>query len=238
MSFHSQYIVCREIEFSSHAREGSVLVLPQGATREDLVDTDKLHLYIEEHASDWYQYFNGYSDVPLSSPVVNGSLFVVTSSDKAKVWNSALFPPDSDLEKPTVFRYTEKVPKEGRWIQSSAAMTASERDTSSKGKYPCALFLRGLSIALGQAAWSHGVAPIPLSLLPLYYIPSVPVCGRRADLERYVERFRHDPDLDPGRPFEVSCLHFAVCNEADTPSSNLRPSFVQHSSFYRFSLML
>ncbi len=183
-----------------------MLVLPEGVTREDLVETHKLFSYVKDHASDWYQFLNGYSDIPGFDPNVNSTLFVVTGTDKAKIWNTACFPPNpSDSVRPTVFHYLDD--KSRRiWKDNYGAPIegSNELACSAEGKYPCALFLRGISIALSKVAWEHGIASIPFSDLPRYYIPSVPVYGRRANFERFIQFLRRRPSDEERNHREVS----------------------------------
>ncbi len=199
--------ISREIEFTSYAREGAVLILPEGVTREDLVETNKIYAYLKEHASDWYQSLNAYSNTPLSEPKVNSSIFVVTGTDKAKIWSRAHFPPNPlELVRPTVFRYLDDKHLGRFWDQNYGAHIeySDETGTSAEGKFPCALFLRGISVALSKSAWTRGIAPIPISDLPAYHIPSVPAYGRRADLEGFVQRLRRGCFDNEINPKEVS----------------------------------
>lgn len=190
---HYEY---RVLEFTSFSREGGVLILPEGADREDLVDTEKLYPYLREHASDWYQYFNGYSDVPLAKPTLNGTLFLVTGSDRAIEWSLAQFPSsNSQPDRPTVFRHEQQTGKNPHWVEISWIDKLCSTDISSRGK-PCAVFIRGISFGLSDSSWAHGMAMIPRDVTPFYYIPSVPVIGWRADLERYISRYRRPPSDD------------------------------------------
>lgn len=180
----------RVLEFSSFAREGAVLILPDGADREDLLDVEKLYPYVREHASDWYQFFNAYSDIPLGQPTVNGTLFVVTGSDRAKVWSLAQFPSsNSQPDRPTIFRFEQPAGQPPEWVEITWIEKLHSTDTSSDGN-PCAVFLRGFAFSLNDSSWAHGIATIPRDLIPFYHIPSVPVHGWRADLERYMRRYR------------------------------------------------
>ncbi len=183
-----------------------MLILPDGATREDLVETHKLYSYIKEHASDWYQFLNGYSDIPGFDPIVNSTLFVVTGTDKAKIWDSACFPQDpSDSVNPMVFYYLDDKSKRV-WKQNDVTSIerSNEMACDAEGKYPCALFLRGMSVALSKAAWGHGITPIPFNHLPRYYIPSVPAYGRRANFERFIRSLRRGPSDEELDHREVS----------------------------------
>lgn len=135
---------------------------------------------------------NGYSDISLLQPIVNSSLMVITGADKARIWNWAQFPPDlSMLRIPTVFRYAE-VSGQGRlWDQSYGSFIdqSSEDLGNSKGQHPCAIFFRGISVALSKVIWNHGIASIPVDQLPVYCIPSAPVDGRR-NIEGFIQRLR------------------------------------------------
>jgi len=180
-----------------------VLILPEGATREDLVETHKLFTYVKEHASDWYQFLNGYSDLPGFDPIVNSTLFVVTGTDKTKNWNTACFPPNpSDSVTQTVFHYSDD--KSRRMWHGADIEESSEMTCSAEGKYPCALFLRGISVALSKAAWDHGITPIPFNHLPRYYIPSIPAHGRRANFMRFIQSLRRGPSDEELDHREVS----------------------------------
>jgi hypothetical protein len=185
-----------EVVFTSNAREGGVLILPEGATREDIAEPHNLYPYLKEHASDWYQYANGYSDMPLLQPNVNSSLFIITGTDRAKTWSLAQFPPnDSALVRPTIFHYIDD-PEQGRSFDTNygASLFASdEKGSNAEGKFPSTFFIRGISIALNKPTWTHNIAPIPVHDLPIYYVPSVPAYGRRANLEVFIQRLRGPP---------------------------------------------
>lgn len=71
-------------------REGGILVLPHGASREDLIHTERIHEYAKRNAPYWYQDVNGYGGIVHT----NGSLFLVTGCDKTtgNDWTLASFP--------------------------------------------------------------------------------------------------------------------------------------------------
>jgi len=156
---------CSEIVFTSNAREGGVLILPEGATHEDITEPHNLYPYLKEHASDWYQSANGYSDTPLLQPKVNGSLFIITGTDRAKTWSLAQFPPnDSELVRPTIFHYIDD-PERGRSFDTNYGASVSilhEKGGNAAGIYPGTFFIRGISIALSKPIWAHNIAPIPV----------------------------------------------------------------------------
>lgn len=185
-----------EVEFTSNAREGGVLILPEGATRKDISEPQNLYPYLREHATDWYQSMNDYSDIPLLQPSVNSSLFIITGTDTAKTWSLAQFPrSQSALVRPTVFHYIDD-PENGRSFDASygaSLFSSQEKGSNAAGETPCTLFIRGISIALSKPIWTHSIAPIPVHDLPIYYIPSVPTYGRRADVEVIIQRLRRAP---------------------------------------------
>ncbi|KAJ6561702.1 hypothetical protein B0H19DRAFT_943391, partial [Mycena capillaripes] len=67
-------ITCR---FQS--KEGAILVLPQGASRQDLLPLESFCTHVKKHSARWYLYTRDY--VPSA-----GSLFVVTGCDKTSSW--------------------------------------------------------------------------------------------------------------------------------------------------------
>jgi len=127
---------------------------------------------------------------------VNSSLFVITGTDRAKTWDLAQFPPnDSELVRPTIFHYIDD-PKQGRFFDTNygASLAAhDEKGSNAAGEFPSTLFIRGISIALSKPTWTHGIAAIPVRKLPIYYVPSVPAYGPRANLEVFIQRLRKPP---------------------------------------------
>ncbi|KAF9475528.1 hypothetical protein BDN70DRAFT_248559 [Pholiota conissans] len=98
-------------EFKTSAREGAVLVLPTGASREELADPSKLYPYIKEHATSWYQFYNQNSDHIASAYIPNGTLYLVIGVDRATSWSTATFPLGSeDTAKQRQFIYNGDTP--------------------------------------------------------------------------------------------------------------------------------
>ena len=216
-----------------------MLVLPEGVTREDIVDTHKLYSYLKEQASDWYQFLNSYSDVPLLEPKVNSTLFVVTGTDKAKTWNIVQFPPiRSQLSRQTIFHYRQDQGSRSWEPKYDVHLNWSdEMSSNAEGKVPCTLFLRGISIALSKAEWTHGIVPIPTSNIPIYFIPSVPANGRRAKLERFIQRLRRGPFDDDIRNQEVR-MALETFPKYKLTTVAARPCSIQPSFSHRYYLKL
>ncbi|KAJ3510783.1 hypothetical protein NLJ89_g4482 [Agrocybe chaxingu] len=179
-----------KIEFSTCSRQGAVLVLPEGASREDLVDISSLFPYIKKHAPDWYQFLNGYADFAHSEPVVNASLLVVTGCDKAAVWAHAWLPPTTfnALREDLTFTYDESAEVCPIWLEENAVdglHSTEERLTGS----PSALFLRGIRVALGPASWKRIMPPYPLENRPHFRLPTRPITRELTIMEKLRDRY-------------------------------------------------
>ncbi|KAF8902759.1 hypothetical protein CPB84DRAFT_1678554 [Gymnopilus junonius] len=145
-----------DISFTSTEPEGGILILPAGASREDLVSTDRFHEYVRKNGPHWYQYINHYSYT--THP--NGCLFLVTGYDKARDWAIASFPYRSgNTEDKLDLRYKWKPEYRPPWIDPGTAETdffAPSRKIHDhyKEENQC-VFLRGLRISLTQQSWQN-----------------------------------------------------------------------------------
>ena len=70
------------LAFETSAREGAVLVMPNGATSRDLRNTLSLKQYIHENAKHWYKY----AISTLGRQVENGDIRIVVGCDKVLSW--------------------------------------------------------------------------------------------------------------------------------------------------------
>ncbi|PPQ76765.1 hypothetical protein CVT26_000265 [Gymnopilus dilepis] len=162
------------ISFSSKEREGAILVLPNGASREDLISTQRLHEYARRNAAHWYQVINGYNHVVHA----NGSLFIVTGCDKADDWATAAFPYHAnDTTKMVDLEYTWQPDHEIPWSGSiGLAVTGfytppgvTDASQHGKGKNQC-IFLRGMRISLTDAVWREVLPSVDHSSRRYSYI--------------------------------------------------------------------
>ena len=121
---------------------------------------------------------------------MNSSIFVITGTNRAKIWSHAQFPQnESQLVRPTIFHYIDD-PEQGRYFDTNygAYLSASdEMGSNAEGKFLGTLFICGISIALNKPTWTYNIAPIPVHDLPIYYVPSVPAYGQRARLETFIQ---------------------------------------------------
>ncbi|KAJ3510784.1 hypothetical protein NLJ89_g4483 [Agrocybe chaxingu] len=177
----------RRISFTSYARAGGVMILPTGASREDLVDPQKLYPYLKEHAVDWYQFLNLYSGSEnfLRMPAgMNGTLLVVTGSDRVKSCATAVFPVNPrDVGLVHSFQYDES---HGDYCWSAERMTArtfAGFDFST----PCSVFIRGISIALGEPLWKRNLPLVPPKEVPIYEVYAKPLFEPQDSYGRILE---------------------------------------------------
>jgi len=165
-----------EIYFTSAAREGGILVLPNGASREDWISHDRLKDYIKEHIVDWYQFFNQYDDHGyLVMP--NGTLCLVTGCDKAEAWGSAVIPKVLDLAGQNVSSLTFKGDD---WSLSNGAICI--RGTPTPSRDQGSVFIRGIYIALNEKYWAQHLPTAPRDEIFYYNILTTPIIGWRARL--------------------------------------------------------
>ncbi|KAF9473869.1 hypothetical protein BDN70DRAFT_816630 [Pholiota conissans] len=155
-----------ELSFASTEQEGGIIVLPNGASREDMVKTERIHEYTKRHAPYWYQDVNGYGGVVHT----NGSLFIVTGCDKTDNWAIASFPYYAGSKTPLQLQYTHQPDFESPWTDRSTARTSSYAPSTSKSlpdsKHQC-IFVRGMRISLSTKSWEETM-PVTRSA-KLYY---------------------------------------------------------------------
>ena len=73
--------------FECSGLDGALLVMPQGAHDEDLMNISRFRDYTSIHAESWYQYANG----PCGREIGNGKLHLVTGCDKTTSWGTAAY---------------------------------------------------------------------------------------------------------------------------------------------------
>lgn len=160
--------------FHSEAREDGVLVLPYGASREDMITTDWLQDYIQRNAPHWYQMVNWYS----FGSYPNGSLVIVTRCDKTNDWANAAF-----LRKAKLDYNSQQMKKKfdtpwnfGIYVQEKCFQLLAARiigceipvDVSMKRQ---SMVIRTLGVSLSTKMW---VRTMPLKAPPLYSFVTQP----------------------------------------------------------------
>ncbi|KAF8875532.1 hypothetical protein CPB84DRAFT_1689587 [Gymnopilus junonius] len=143
-----------DISFDSTELDGAILILPNGASREDLVSTERFHEYARKNAPHWYQYINHYGHTFHA----NGSLFLVTGCDKANDWALASFPYHAKRAgEPLRLQYTWQPQYDTPWFDPGTCCTDYYVPTKKLADHPevknqC-VFLRGMRISLTQSSW-------------------------------------------------------------------------------------
>ncbi|KAF9477563.1 hypothetical protein BDN70DRAFT_101076 [Pholiota conissans] len=199
------------LDFSSSVREGAVLVLPAGASREDLIDPSKFYTYIKNQAARWYQEISSKCTGEKQTPTIpNGTLHFVTGVDRASSWATATFPyrridPQSSLN----FQYDEASDPSWKNAVGLTTLYRHHKESSSDGTVG-AVFLRFLSIAVNLGGGpGASVMEVPRTMaedIPRHVLPASELQGTRARFQKLLGGFsRKDQKVSP-------CPHEIVFN--------------------------
>ncbi|KAH9484556.1 hypothetical protein JR316_0004038 [Psilocybe cubensis] len=170
------------LDFTVTARESGILVLPEGASREDLASTTRIKEYVRQNALQWYQYLNAEST---ATPFPNGSLYVITGHDKARRWAVCTSGPRRHRlkEHPAEIQYNDH-----RWTFHKHRF-ANNYSNSAVHNGRCAMFLRGIRFAVCAQDWTrHVLFDKPPAAISFYYILTVRNTGFWAKLVGLIER--------------------------------------------------
>ena len=192
-----------EFSVSSSAREGGILVLPDGASREDFVHTSSLLEYIERNAVDWYSHVPHISRGSLDS-VSNGSLYLITGCDKTHSAICVAVPSRHRWSGIKMnIQYKQDNPRQ--WSDSNFIRICTYGpDLHPGAQY--AVFIRGIRISLNHRTWTRNPLYSQPPLRPHFNLLSTPITGR---LSRIVRRFelRYGPwSTEYGRHPQVEYL--------------------------------
>ncbi|KAF5311773.1 hypothetical protein D9619_002553 [Psilocybe cf. subviscida] len=180
-----------EINLVTSAREAAFMVLPEGASCEDLANPSILHLYLKKHAAEWYRHLRIEEQYEIS----NGSLYLVTGCDRPAsqccTWASipARYPGRS-LPSPNIdIRY--------RYENNNVSVTGQNNGNIMLYDYPrnsrVAVFIRGLRIALGAVSWPQTNNAFDSSR-EYYRSLSTPTVGRYAKVLQLRDRHFRVPE--------------------------------------------
>jgi hypothetical protein len=165
------------IHFSCPAKEGALLLLPQGGTRFDLGATDSLRDHAVKNARSWYRFVNAIPGLSIR----NGSLYLVTGADKAVSWAVASY---SNTTEQTNLKFTvaddtydtqyvwepSDSGVDGLGIGSKGLRTGPLRSQGPSKQNQC-VFIRGYRLQLNDSQF----AAVSLSLPPLASESSMPL---------------------------------------------------------------
>lgn len=196
----------RKANFTSSMSEGAVLILPSGASREDLVYPQRLYDYVKLNAMKWYQLCNKVDDEKgtRAHNVPNGTLHLVTGVDRAASWATATFP-YRRMDGPLSFQYSED--SDPTWINSAGLRTLyrHNKESSMDGSLG-AVFLRFMSISVRPTQCTRNSNASSASVvIPRYVLPTV-----QKPMSRSVfSRFRGPVKISPCPP-EVSVHAYVI----------------------------
>ncbi|KIM37482.1 hypothetical protein M413DRAFT_448527 [Hebeloma cylindrosporum] len=142
------------LSFHSSERIGGLLVLPEGATRQD-ASTDRIHKYVARHAHDWAYFFSQRR----WDPSTNGSTYVVTGVDKTSNCSTMAFQVRLSTSPRIRATYGKKALVAPDGI-SAVRNTIKPKVTTPPSRNLC-VFLRGIRIGVGRAEWIENVDERP-----------------------------------------------------------------------------
>ncbi|KAF7369443.1 hypothetical protein MVEN_00273700 [Mycena venus] len=134
--------------FRCHEPQGAVLALPHGSHLQKLRNLEPIREYAARHAESWFKYVNGPRGRGL-----DGSLYLVTGSEKALSWGMASFHSVRDA-----FQLTFTLPAGAsgyRWRGNPAQKKYHDPSPMHEPYKNQTTFIHGLSISLGTGVWAR-----------------------------------------------------------------------------------
>lgn len=184
----TDFIFLRDMSFTIRARECGILLLPDGASREDLVETARVRDFVLKHVRNWYMFIG--QAIHHGVLCSNGSLCVVTGHDKAISWAASVARPYNSTGKLRTIRYSK-----GKWTRNDGMSSQTSDVIAEYDIDHCALFLRTMRFALSTRDWTENLLHNePPEVVAFYYMPTVPVFGLRAFYQRLKEQIFKKPD--------------------------------------------
>ena len=156
----------RGLSFKCNGPEGSILVMPNGAYHEDLLNLHRFQKIASQNAENWYRFAIG----SRGRAIGNGELRLVTGCDKTNLWGIATyadFPPGSI----TLAGDTAQSPVEYTWdyegrVEAKAGPRldeflddAGDPEYSRDTRNQCT-FLRSFTVSLADDVWKSMVSTL------------------------------------------------------------------------------
>ena len=156
----------RGLSFRCNGPEGSILVMPNGAYRENLLNREKFDKIAKQNAENWYKFAIG----SCGRKIGNGELRLVTGCDKTNLWGIATYA--GGLPKSiTLAANKAQSPVEYTWdyegrVEAKAGPkrdeflnNAGKQEYSRKTRNQCT-FLRCLTVSLADDVWKSMVSTL------------------------------------------------------------------------------
>ena len=165
-------------------REGGILVLPSGASREDFTPGSSLLRYIEENALHWYLHIS--KNLREVEAFPNGSLYLITGCDKTRSASCVTIPIGPNTAGTQVELQYQQDNTEQPWSGNHRArIRRVDAELNPGASY--GVFLRGIKISLSPRSWYLNMEHTEDDMRPYYNILSKPIIGRQARFLRSVE---------------------------------------------------
>ena len=145
--------------------EGHILILPEGASREELIATPELYEYIASQGVEWFQYLHDYQKHQREVRVANGGLFLVTGVDKAVKTAVATLWRDEARETMVKFLSSNATvqPREESHENGARYKWKTSYLIRQETKMFSSPFVRGLRIGLSPRTWEEY---LPVDIVP------------------------------------------------------------------------
>jgi len=174
---------------SSSAREGGILVLPDGASREDFVPNTSLLEYIEGNAADWYSHIPNILRGSLDS-ISNGSLYLITGCDKTHSAICVAVPSRHRWSGVKMnIQYKQDSPRQ--WSDPNFIKICTYGPDLHPGAH-YGVFIRGIRISLNHRTWARNPPSSLATLRPYFNLLSTPITRRLSRIYRQFE-LRYGP---------------------------------------------
>ena len=156
----------RGLSFKCNGPEGSILVMPNGAYHEDLLDFHKFQKIASQDAENWYRFAIG----TCGRAIGNGELRLVTGCDKTNSWAIATYA-DFTPGSITLAANTVQSPIEYIWdcegrVEAKAGPRLDEfLDLAGNQEYPWdtrnqCTFLRSFTVSVADDVWESMVSTL------------------------------------------------------------------------------
>ena len=187
---------------TSSVREGGILVLPDGASREDFVPSSSLYEYIERNAIDWYSHIPQVLRGSLAC-ISNGSLYLITGCDKTRSVICVGVPSMQERSGAEMnIRY--KQDKSTQWSDRNLIRICTYGPEVNPGAQ-YGVFVRGIRISLNHRTWTRNPPYSPSPSRPYFNLLSTPINGRLSRIIRQYElRYGPRSTLFGGHPKVLS----------------------------------
>ncbi|KAF7331207.1 Cell division control protein [Mycena sanguinolenta] len=138
------------LDVSSSAERTAMLLLQEGASRTELLVSDKFQKQAKKHAENWYAYVR-----KIGYPMDDGYLYLVTGVDKSTSWNVAATEKDTGKDEISLkLKAVQAASAEGsyRWEWESGGLFSDSGPRPASKVQNQTVFLRGFIISQNRSS--------------------------------------------------------------------------------------